>query len=118
MKLGDISTLLLGERATLPVGGLGALGPGNSLAFLLLDSLALPLLNLGAFFLGNVLAFLGSDVTAHLLVVNFLADLLGHRVAFLTINSLALATRNILQNIEKNKKNCSEKTKGDKFVLT
>ena len=96
MKLRDISTLLLGKGAALPVGGLGALGPWNSLAFLLLDSLTLPLLNFGAFFLGHVLAFLGSDVTADLLVVNLLTDLLGYGVTLLTIDCLTLATRNIL----------------------
>ena len=97
MELRDIGTLLLGKGAALPVGGLGALCPGNSLAFLLLHGLTLPILNLGAFFLGNVLALLGPDVTANLLIVNFLADLLCHWVTILTIDSLALTARNILE---------------------
>merc|ERR1719516_447222 len=67
----------------------------NTRSHLLLDSLTLPLLNLGAFFLGYILALLGPDVTANLFVVNFLADLLGHGVTFLAIDSLTLATRNI-----------------------
>merc|ERR1719309_1655235 len=95
LELWNISALLFRKAAALPVGDFRALGPWNSLAFFFLHSVTQPLLNLSAFFLGYILALLGPDVTANLVVVNLLADLFGHRVALLAINSLALATWNI-----------------------
>ena len=71
----------------------------NSLALFLLYSLTLPLLDIVTFLLGHILALLGGNITALLLVVNLLADLFSHWVAFLAIDSLTLTTRNILQNI-------------------
>jgi len=97
LELGHISTFLLGEAATLPVRGFGALSPRNGLAFFLLHSFALPLLDVIAFLLGNIVALLlrcisallGGHITALLGVSNLLADLLGHWVALSSINSLA-----------------------------
>ena len=100
LELRNICTFLLGEAATLSVGDFIALSSGNSLAFFLLDSFALPLLDLSAFFLGNVFTLLGPDVSTHLLVVDLLTDLLSHRVALLTVDSLTLATRNILTHLK------------------
>jgi len=97
LELGHISTFLFGEAATLPVGGFRALSPWNGLAFFLLHSFALPLLNVITFLLGNIVALLlrcisalfSSHITALLGVSNLLADLLGHWVAFSSINCLA-----------------------------
>ena len=100
MELRNICTFLLGEAATLSVGDFIALSSGNSLAFFFLDSFALPLLDLSAFLLGNVFTLLGPDVSTHLLVVDLLTDLLSHRVALLTVDSLTLATRNILTHLK------------------
>jgi len=102
---------LLGEAATLPVGGFGALSPWNGLAFFLLHSFTLPLLDVIAFLLGNILALLlgcisallGGHIAALLGVSNLLTDLFGHWVAlpsinsfaFLAIDSLALTTIHI-----------------------
>ena len=71
---------------------------GNILTFLLLDSLTLPLIDviadlfgdLAALLLGLLRALLSGDVTADLLVVNLLADLAGHGVADLGIDSVTL----------------------------
>jgi len=97
LELWDIRAFLLGEAATLSVGGFGALSPWNGLAFFLLHSFTLSLLNVVAFLLGNILALLlgcisallGGHITALLGVSNLLADLLGHWVAFSSINCLA-----------------------------
>ena len=86
------------ELAALTLGDLLAVGPGDILAFLLLDSLALPLIDILAVFPGHLTAlllgllgaFLGSDITAHLLVVDLLADLAGHGGADLGVDSVAL----------------------------
>ena len=88
---------MLGEAATLSVGGFGALSSWNSLALFLLHGLALPLLDIVTLLLWHILALLGGHITALLLVVNLLANLFGNWVAFLAINSLTLTTRNILQ---------------------
>ena len=90
---------MLGEAATLSVGSFGALSSWNSLALFLLHSLALPLLDIVALLLGHILALLGGHITALFLVVNLLADLFSHWVAFLAIDSLTLTTGNILQDI-------------------
>ena len=92
---------MLGEAATLSVGGFRALSSWNSLALFLLHGLALPLLDIVALLLGHILALLSGHITALLLVVNLLADLFGNRVALLAIDGLTLAARNILQNIKK-----------------
>merc|ERR1719342_1480924 len=65
------------------------------MALFLLNGLALPLLDIVALLLGHILALLGGHIAALLLVVNFLADLFGDWIAFLTIDSLALTTGNI-----------------------
>ena len=96
--LGDIGALLAGEAAALTVSCLLAVSPGDVLAFLLLHSLALPLIDilallpghLAALLLGLLRALLGSDVTAHLRVVDLLTDLAGHRGADLGVDSVAL----------------------------
>merc|ERR1719486_521796 len=95
--LGDIGALLAGEAAALTVSCLLAVSPGDVLAFLLLNSLALPLIDilallpghLAALLLGLLRALLGSDVTAHLGVVDLLTDLAGHGVADLGVDSVA-----------------------------
>ena len=97
-KLGDIGALLAGEVTALTLSSLLAVSPGDVLAFLLLNSLALPLIDilallpghLAALLLGLLRALLGSDITAHLLVVNLLADLAGHGGADLGVDSVAL----------------------------
>merc|ERR1719300_1134783 len=95
LELRNICALLLWEAATLPDGGLRALSSWNSLALFLLYSLTLPLLDIVTFLLGHILALLGGHITALLLVMNLLADLSSHWVAFLAINSLTLTTRYI-----------------------
>ena len=95
--LGDIRALLTRELAALTLGDLLAVGPGYILTFLLLDSLALPFIdlltmlpgNLAALLLGLLGALLGCDVTAHLRVVNLLADLAGHGLADLGVDGVA-----------------------------
>merc|ERR1719452_246538 len=96
--LGDIGALLAGELAALTLRDILAVSPGDILAFLLLHSLALPLIDVIADLLGDLKtlllgllrALLGGDVTADLLVVNLLADLAGHRVADLGVDSVTL----------------------------
>ena len=111
--LGDIGALLAGEAAALTVSGLLTVSPGDVLAFLLLNSLALPLIDILAVFPGHLTALLlgllgallGGDVTAHLLVVNLLTDLAGHRgadlgvdcVAFPLVSGGALLAGNVLK---------------------
>merc|ERR1719418_497049 len=93
-----IEALLAGEAAALTVSSLLAVGPGDVLAFFLLDSLALPLIDIlallpghfAALLLGLLGALLGGDVTAHLRVVNLLTDLAGHGGADLSVDSVAL----------------------------
>jgi len=95
LELRNIGALLLGEAATLSVGSFGALSSWNSLALFLFNSFTLSLLDIVALLLGHILALLGGHITALLLVVNLLADLFSHWVAFLAIDSLTLTTRNI-----------------------
>merc|ERR1719300_2299248 len=95
LELRNICALLLWEAATLSVGGFRALSSWNSLALFLLNSLTLPLQDVVTLLLGHILALLGGHITALLLVVNFLADLFSHWIAFLAIDSLTLTTRNI-----------------------
>jgi len=95
--LGDIGALLSGEAAALTVSSLLAVSPWDVLAFLFLHSVALPLIDilallpghLAALLLGLLRALLGSDVTAHLGVVDLLTDLAGHGVADLGVDSVA-----------------------------
>ena len=103
------------ELAALTLGDLLAVSPGDVLALFLLDSVALPLVdllavlpgNLAALLLGLLGALLGCDVTAHLLIVDLLADLAGHGladlgvdgVAFLLIGSGALLAGNVLNKM-------------------
>ena len=86
---------------------------GDILTFLPLHSLALPLIDVIADLLGDLTtlllgllrALLGGDVTADLRVVNLLADLAGHgvadlgvdSVAFLLVAGRALLTGNVLK---------------------
>merc|ERR1739838_1180071 len=96
--LRDIRALLTGELAALTLGDVLAVGPGEVLAFLLLNSLALSLIDVIADFLGDLAALLlgllrallGGDITADLLVVNLLADLAGHGVTHLGVDSVTL----------------------------
>merc|ERR1719341_185847 len=95
--LGDVGALLTGELAALTLGDILAVCPGDVLAFLLLHSLALPLIDVTADLLGDLAtlllgllrALLGGDVTADLGVVNLLTHLAGHRVADLSVDSVA-----------------------------
>jgi len=97
-QFGDIGALLARELAALTLGDLLAVSPGDVLALFLLDSVALPLVdllavlpgNLTALLLGLLGALLGCDVTAHLLIVDLLADLAGHGGADLGVDSVAL----------------------------
>ena len=96
--LGDIGALLAGELAALTLRDVLAVCPGDVLAFLLLHSLALPLIDIIADLLGDLAtlllgllrALLGGDVTADFRVVNLLADLAGHGVADLGVDSVTL----------------------------